>query len=431
MKTKNIVLSLISILAPVLGFSQKGFHFEKYTLGEGITATGNDGGYSINLTGFIQPQLDTRFYEGDDNETNNRFRLRRSRLRLSGTAFEGKISYRVTGDFSASLGGEDTNSILQDAFISYSPNSNLSFTVGQRSVGTDSREMGISSNALAFVDRSTLGTIFSTIRETGVFIDGTLKVGKRSFLEPTLILTDGDGSFTRGTRYGGLKYGGRINYLPFGKFREAGKFKGADLVREMTPKLSIGGAFSYNDGTSDRRGGRSTGDILYMDADQNYSLPSYSKLVADFLFKYKGFSLLGEYAKTWASVPSDIYYRVRTDGTLATTFDGGVESYIKQRMLLGEGYNIEGTYTFPSLYLVGFRYTHLKPDTDSYMNNTLYFNRNNFYEITAAKFLTRSQAVKVQASYIFVDAGPDSRDVSGYAMVGNENRFQLIMQITF
>lgn len=430
MRTKNIVISLISILTPVLGFSQEGLHFEKYTLGEGITAVGNDGGYSMNLTGFIQPYMETRSYEGEGNDTYTRFRLRRSRLRLSGTAFEGKISYRVTGDFSTG-GGEEFNSSLLDAFISYNPTSNLSLSVGQRSVATDSREMGISSNALAFVDRSSLGTIFSTIREAGVFIDGTLKVGKNSFLEPSLIITDGDGSFTKGQRYGGLKYGGRLNYLPFGKFREAGKFRGADLYREMFPKLSIGAAFSYNDATSDRRGGRTTGAVLYMDENQNYSLPSYSKLAADFLFKYKGLSVLGEYAKTWASVPSDIYYRVRNDGSLATTFDGGVESYVKQRMLLGEGYNIEGTYTLPSLYLVGFRYTHLKPDTDSYMNNTLYFNRNNFYEITAAKFLTRSNAVKIQASYIFVDAGPDSRDVSGYTMSGNENRFQLIMQISF
>lgn len=433
MRNKKWILIPTMLCLPIFIFSQKGIHFEKYTLGEGITATGDDGSYSINLRGFMQAQSDTRFYEKKDNDTYNRFRVRRARMRLSGDAFNKKISYRVTADFSESLGGaDDANNMLMDAFISYSPTSHITLTFGQKSVSTDSREMNIASNTLAFVDRSKLSSAFSTIREVGVFADGTFRIGRKSFLRPSLVITDGDGSFTRGKRYGGLKYGARINYLPLGKFREMGEFRGSDLVREISPKLSIGAAFSYNDGTSDRRGGRTSGSILYMDANKNYSLPSYSKLVADFIFKYRGLSVLGEYAKTWASVPSDIVYRVRNDGSLATSFEGGIKSYIKSRMVLGDGYNIEASYLLPKLYLMGFRYTHLNPDKDSYMNNTLYFNRNNFYEISTAKYLSRSHSIKFQASYIFVDAGPGSRDISGKDMGGgNENMLQILMQFSF
>ncbi len=433
MRNKKWILFQTLLFLPVLMFSQQGLHFEKYTLGEGITATGDDGAYSINLRGFIQAQSDTKFYEGDTSEDNNsRFRLRRARLRLSGDAFNKKISYRFTADFAASLGGnDDANSTLMDAFVTYSPTSNLDFTFGQKGVETDPREMGIGSNALAFTDRSKLSSAFSTIREVGVFASGTFRIGKNSFVRPTLLVTDGDGSFTSGKRYGGLKYGARINYLPFGKFREFGEYREPDLVKELSPKLSIGAAFSYNDGTSDRRGGRNTGDILYLDKDNNPDLPSYSKFLIDFLFKYRGLSILGEYVNTWADVPSSIVYRVRTDGTTATTFDGGLDAYVKGRMILGEAYNIEASYLLPKLFLVGFRYTHLEPDLNSYLTNTLYFNRNNYYEISAAKFLTRSNSIKIQASYIFVDAGPGSRDVYSNEMKGNENMLQVLMQISF
>ncbi len=171
---------------------------------------------------------------------------------------------------------------------------------------------------------------------------------------------------------------------------------------------------------------------MYLDENEEPSLPSYSKLVADFIFKYKGFSILGEYAKTWAGVPDDIMYRVRNDGTLATTFEGGVEEYVKGRMMLGSGFNIEASYLFPQLFLVGARYTHLKPDKDSYMHNTLYNNRRNFYEISAAKYLTRSHAVKVQASFIYADARDGSRNLLGNDMENkNEMIFQTLLQVSF
>ncbi|MCD7900894.1 MAG: OprO/OprP family phosphate-selective porin [Bacteroides sp.] len=433
MKHVTTTLFLLLLLLPASSFAQSGVTFNKYTMGEGITMKSNNDSYSINLRGFLQTQTDTRIYEGGEDDYHNRFRIRRARLRLSGDAFSKKISYVLAADFSESLAGEDeANSILKDAYIRYSPTSNWNITLGQRSLGTDSREMTIGSNSLAFVDRSKLSSAFSTIREVGLFVEGTVRVGNSSLLRPSLIITDGDGSFSKGKRTGGLKYGGRINYLPFGRFREFGEFRGADLVRELTPKLSIGAAFSYNNATSDRRGGRTTGSIMYLDENEEPALPSYSKFVADFIFKYRGLSVLGEFAKTWSSVPDDIMYRVRNDGTLATTFEGGIDEYVKGRMMLGSGYNIEASYLFPSLYLVGVRYTHLKPDKVSHMHNTLYNNRRNFYEISAAKYLTRSHSVKIQASFIYADAREGSRNLLGNDMENkNEMIFQTLLQVSF
>ena len=197
MRNVTTLLCLLLLLLPACLFAQDGITFNKYTLGEGITMKSNNDSYSINLRGFVQTQSDTRFYEGGEDDANTRFRMRRARLRLSGNALKSKLSYVLSADFSESLSGEDdANSILKDAYIRYNPISNLSITFGQRSLGTDSREMFIGSNTLAFVDRSKLSSAFSTIREVGLFVEGTVRVGNNSYLRPSLIITDGDGSFT-------------------------------------------------------------------------------------------------------------------------------------------------------------------------------------------------------------------------------------------
>jgi hypothetical protein len=124
-------------------------------------------------------------------------------------------------------------------------------------------------------------------------------------------------------------------------------------------------------------------------------------------------------------------YRIRNDGSLSATFDGGVDTYVKNRMMLGAGFNIDASYLFPKLYSLGLRYTHLMPDDVSYMNNTLYFNRNSFYEISIARFLSRSHAVKLQASFVYIDAGKDSRTILGNLLSANEMLLQVMMQISF
>jgi hypothetical protein len=418
----------ILLATPLEALAQTDARFDKYTLGEGITVSARDGGQIFNLRGYVQIQSDSRFYGNTD--AYHRFRVRRARLRASGRVANGLINYRLTTDFSETL-ADEASSLIHDAFITFHPTGSIAISVGQTPVATDVRELGITSNTLAFTDRSKLSSAFGTIREVGISIEGDFRLGGDMFLRPEISLTDGDGAISPGHRYGGLKYGARVNFLPLGRFRQAGEFSGTDIVREFAPKLSIGVAASYNDGVSDRRGGRSSGEILYMDANQDYSLPGYGKIIADFLFKYRGLYILGEYAKTTATVPDDIVYRVRVDGTLATTFDGGVENYVKGRMMLGSGINIEASYLFPALFSAGARYTRLFPDDNSYMNNTLYYHRNTVYEITAAKYITRSHAVKIQASFSWTDAGEGSRDVMNNVMTGNESALQCLLQISF
>lgn len=209
-----------------------------------------------------------------------------------------------------------------------------------------------------------------------------------------------------------------------------------DMAYELTPKLSVGVAYSYADGTSDRRGGRSNGDILYMNDRDEIDLPDYAKLVADFAFKYRGFSMLGEYAKTWGYVPSSITKRVRNDGSTATTFDvngeQNVEAYIKNRMMLGQGFNIQAGYMLRSLWSFDLRYTYLKPDEYSYMNNNLYFNRHNFYDFSVSKYLTRNYAAKIQLTVGLARSNGENRTPdSTYTYNGNEWIGNLLLQFKF
>lgn len=402
----------------------------KYRPGDGITFSAPDGGYNINLRGFIQTSFETRKYEGDD-KFYSRFRMRRLRLRLSGDAWGGKIGYRLQTDFAQANGGDgELSGMLLDAFISYKPVKGLTLTFGQKSTPTDNRELGMTSNTLQLVDRSKLSSYFGSIREVGIFVDGSFRVGHTGYIRPSIAITDGDGSATFTRRHGGFKYGARVNYLPFGLFRAYGESRGGDMVREVVPKLSIGTAFSYNVGISDRRG-RESGSILYLNDENKEALPDYIKFVADFHFKYMGFSMLGEFVKTWVHVPSEITQRVRNDGTTSTDFSGDMEKYVKGRMMLGSGYNIQAGYMFPCRLSIDARYTHFDPAKDSFLHNELYFNRNNFYEIGLGKYLTKSYAVKVQASVVFVDAEPGSKNVNSVVTKGNETLFQAMIQFSF
>jgi hypothetical protein len=89
-------------------------------------------------------------------------------------------------------------------------------------------------------------------------------------------------------------------------------------MREQAPKLVLGVHFSHNSGMSSRRG-RASGAIIYLDENDQESLPDYTKYGIDFLFKYKGFSALGESIKSTAVVPDDITQRVRNDGSISVT----------------------------------------------------------------------------------------------------------------
>ena len=85
----------------------------------------------------------------------------------------------------------------------------LSF--GQRGTPTDNRELSMGSNALQLIERSKVTSAFSSIREFGFFLDGTIKIAPQRYLKPSLVITNGDGINGLTQDRGGLKYGGRLD----------------------------------------------------------------------------------------------------------------------------------------------------------------------------------------------------------------------------
>ncbi|SFG17373.1 porin [Prevotella sp. KH2C16] len=422
-----------------------------YRLGNGIRLIAGNGN-NLVLSGLVQTTASTKKY-GDIDKHYNRFRVRRARVRLDGTALGSKIRYRVGLDLVKGSETDDdgAGSLLQDAWIGYRPwgDNRMQISFGQRSTPTDNIELSMSSHTLSFVERSRITSVFATIREIGFFVESSLRLGHtQGILRPSIAITDGDGPISGGKRYGGLKYGARINYLPFGTFRNYGQTRESDMVYEFTPKLNIGVAYSYNQGVSDRRGGRASGDILYMDAKDHYKLPDMGKLVADINFKYAGFSFIAEFAKTWGYVSDKITQRVRTAGTTTTDFafertiiDAAgnqttqtvqdKESYIKNRMLLGWGLNIQMGYMFRSLWSIDARYTHIQADDVSFLNNDLYFNRPDYVDLGISKYLTHSYASKLQLTVGWGNPDGQCRTPDSRYYSGNEWNVDLMFQLKF
>jgi hypothetical protein len=233
---------------------------------------------------------------------------------------------------------------------------------------------------------------------------------------------------------GGLKIGGRVDYLPFGLFTNFGQFRQVDIVRELTPKLVVGANYSYNNGISSRNG-RESGAILYLNDQNEETLPDFSKFGIDFLFKYKGFSALGEFVKSAASVPGDITQRVRVDGSVTSDFDVNgvqdVENYVKGRMILGEAYNFQMGYLFKSGFSVDGRYTRLNADEYSFLNNATFYNRPNYYTLGVTKYLARNYGAKIQADCTYVANDGGINNLEGEPIEGNEWIARLILSIAF
>jgi len=435
MKRHIITLFIFIFLASHFLCAQDS-QLNSYTFGEGIVISSKDGS-SMKLGGYLQPSFESKIFT-DSSLPNafNRFRMRRLRFRLSGNTASQKMEYSLQIDLSGmDEAGDASSSILMDAWVAYNVNKQIQITFGQRSTPTDNRELTMGSQALQLVERSRVTSAFSNIREFGLFIDGSFKTGRESYLRPSLTITNGDGKNVFQKDHGGLKFGARLDYLPFGLFRNFGQFRQADIARELTPKLVVGGNLSYNMGMSSRNG-KESGAILYLDDIMQESLPNYTKYGIDFLFKYRGFSMLGEFVGTKAAIPDDILYRVRNDGSTATTFidiDGlqNVSNYIKERMILGKGYNIQAGYVFKNLISVDARYTHLDADKHSFLNNETFYNRPNYYTVGISKYLTRGYGMKIQGSLTYVTPKAGSNNLSGSPMSGNEWILNVLTSIAF
>ena len=429
-------LKVLPFLFFLINLNAQDVEMQSYTFGEGLRFVG-ESGYNVRITGYAQPMSELKSINSEESNS-SRYRMRRVRLRMDGQSSNERFKYRFQVDLSGvSEIGESDEDPLLDAYVDYALTNRISVKFGQRSTYTDNRELFMNSNSLQLVERSRLTSAFSSIREFGLFISGRFRAGRGSYLRPHFVLTNGDGKNVYSRDRGGLKIGGRVDYLPFGLFTNMGQFRQIDVMREQVPKLVVGVHYSKNNGMSSRRG-RYSGRIIYLNANDQESLPDYTKYGVDFLFKYKGFSALGEYIKSTAEVPSDITQRIRNNGSISESFlvneVQDVDSYVKGRMMLGSAYNIQMGYLFKNGFSVDSRYTHLIADENSFLNNETFYNRPNYYTLGIGKLLGRNYGFKVQASVTHVDGSlgiNHDLDTNTPAIFEDEIIFRLITTISF
>ena len=369
-----------------------------YSIGDGLNIRSSVGKVSFNQS------LQTLYLVNSANNfntTNSSFSINRARLTMKGNLFDRKLTMVMRTNFannyqSATSGSRAFNSELDEAFIQYSSNPKHTFNIGLRADYIDSRELRIEGEDLSFITRSVVSTSFDAVFDYGIRYVGKYKFGNTQMLKTYLSVTTGEGRASLQKNYGGLKYGIRLDYLPFGEFAHGGEAQMEDFEREPKPKIILGAVCSYNNGASSAFG-TNGGRYLYGDGGGNIVLPDYTKCVFDYLIKYRGFYSLGSVIATSATVPTNIAGAYTLSGKF-NPYTGlsthQVDSSVRSNLNLGTGFNIQAGYLLKSNWGLGVRY--------SFLNNNIYsaafagYDRN--YSFIVTRYLAGND-LKIQAQF--------------------------------
>ena len=368
---------------------------KSYTLGEGILIRSSVGHITFNQS------LQTLYAvtsANNFNTTSSEFTINRARLTMKGNIFDKKISISARVNFpgtyqSTTTGSRSFNPEMEEALIQYSPNATHVFNIGLRADYIDSREIRIEGEDNGFILRSATSLAYDAIFDYGIRYVGTYHIGGKQILRPYLSLTSGDGRAGLQKNYGGLKYGIRLDYLPFDEFSNGGEARMEDVAREPTPKLVVGAVVSVNKGATSAYG-TNGGRYLYGDANQDYVMPDYTKFIVDYLFKYRGFYSMGSIVATSSVVPTNIAGSYKVSGAF-TPFTGlsthQVDSTVRSYLNLGTGFNVQAGYLFKNDWSFGLRYSYLNNDNYS----AAFANSNRNYSFVVTKYLSGNN-LKIQ-----------------------------------
>ena len=275
------------------------------------------------------------------------FLIRRSRLKFDGFAFSPKVQYKMEFGLSnrdmAGVGPETKNTprYILDAVIKWNFAGNWTIWAGQTKL-PGNRERVVSSGNLQFVDRSLVNSKYNIDRDMGLQLRHHFTIGKNFVVREIAAVSQGEGRNITAGNIGGYDWTGRLEFLPFGKFKSKGDYVCSDIKREEKPKLAIGATYDYHD-----RAVREQGNIKsFMYNDVGYYETTIKTIFADLMFKYKGFSVMAEYADKKADDP----IAKNSDGTL--TGDHVVE---------GTGLNVQCGYLFKNNYEIAGRFTNIVP----------------------------------------------------------------------
>ncbi len=315
--------------------------------GKGLfNLVGKDSSFTMKV-GFRMQLLGTSTWQdGESLETSAL--VRRSRLKFDGFAFSPKLKYKIELGLSnrdmsgASQYTSNSPRYVMDAVLKWNFAGNFVLWAGQTKL-PGNRERVISSANLQLVDRSLVNSRFNIDRDMGLQLRHHFNLGNTFIVKEILSISQGEGRNVTTGNEGGHQYTGRVELYPFGDFQSKGDYKGSDLKREHTPKLAVGATYNFNNNAVRNRGNMGS----YMETDEGLYETNISAIFIDAMFKYRGFSFMGEFANRTADDP----YAKNADGSLTG-----------DEVQVGKGYNLMSGYLFKNNWEVTGRYTNVELD---------------------------------------------------------------------
>ena len=358
---------LSSIIFLVITLNVKAqFNYE--TVDKGLSFKSNDDRVKMKLSFRVQSLAS---FESDESGNNQEMKavVRRMRLKSKGFIYSPKFEYKLELALSNRDQGitkdasrvSDGSKIVLDAVMKYNINKKHQIWFGQTKL-PGNRERVISSMALQFVDRSNVNSKFNIDRDFGVQYRFKQKLASMPLTLAAAITTGEGRNITASNEENGLSYTGRFEFYPFGSFTSKGDYFSADLKRETKPKLAIGITSCYNENTN--RSGGQLGNFVQLEdtlGNFNSQYNNISTLFIDAIYKYNGWSLMGEYAnKTLSKDISGFTSGSGYVGQIGYLFDNNYEvaaRYTSVDLAKGLGAELNTTeYTLGlSKYIVGHK----------------------------------------------------------------------------
>ena len=343
---KNAISTiLLCALASLSLYSQE---ISDTKFGKGlINFTAKDSSFSVRFAPRIQFRANT-FWQHDGEEytgPEHRFLIRRARLKFDGWALSPKLIYKIELGLSNNdiSGGNfytgDSPRYILDAVLKWNFYENFVLWAGQTKL-PGNVERVISSANLQLIDRSILNSRFNLDRDIGFQLHHKIKIGEKFVIKEKFALSQGEGRNITVGNIGGLEYTGRLEIIPFGEFLNKGDYFQSDLEREPTPKLMLGAVYDVNNNAVRTRS--NLGNFMELSDGSLYET-DISTVFFDAVFKYRGLSIMAEYANRDADEP---LARVQ-----------GENDAVEYRVLEGSGINLQTSYLFKSFYEITGRYS--------------------------------------------------------------------------
>ena len=338
-------LTIALILFALLKINAQETNAPKF--GKGLlNLVGQDSTWSLKMGLRTQILATSTWEENNTNEAN--FLIRRARLKFDGWAFSPKLEYKFELGLSnrdISGASEFTNNApryILDAVVKWNFYENFELWFGQTKL-PGNRERVISSGNLQMVDRSLLNSRFNIDRDMGLQLRHKIKFSDNFLLKESFAFSQGEGRNVTSGNLGGHQYTSRLELYPLGDFDGDGDYSGGDLKREEKPKLAVGVTYDFNNNAVRNRSNMGS----YMVNDVGFYQTNISTLFIDAMFKYNGFSFMGEYADRDAKDP----FAKNSDGSLTG-----------DEVQVGKGYNLQAGYLFKSNWEISGRYTDIELD---------------------------------------------------------------------